>query len=313
VGVSITVTLFPLIHAAAFFLALYALYSNERDVLTWFALALAAAYLGLYSLVGKLKSDPGRSLLLSRLLYVGIAVGFITIAIPLKLESHWITLAWLIESGALLGIAALTRTDYLRYFAACMLALGILRLLAFDRFQTEMIVFNARFACYLVAIAVLGGIVFAGSRYGSEREKTFVQLAEVLLNLLALIACTLEATDLFRRETALLQGYRSTAGPYQHLRILRDFSYSAIWLVYGAGLMMFGFWKRSKSARWQALALVAFTIGKVFLYDVSALEQAYRILSFIALGIVLLGISYGYHRDLLRLSNRADPTQRTLE
>jgi uncharacterized membrane protein len=49
--------------------------------------------------------------------------------------------------------------------------------------------------------------------------------------------------------------------------------------------------------RWQALVLIAFTIGKVFLYDVSRLARGYRILSFIALGAVLLGISFIYQRD----------------
>ena len=72
--------------------------------------------------------------------------------------------------------------------------------------------------------------------------------------------------------------------------------------MYGAGLMMFGFWKRSAFVRWQALVLIAFTIGKVFIFDVSELEQGYRIISFIALGAVLMGISYVYHRDWLKLT-----------
>src|SRR5689334_4209833 len=86
----------------------------------------------------------------------------------------------------------------------------------------------------------------------------------------------------------------------------RRFSYSAIWLIYGAGLMMFGFRRRSGFVRWQALVLIAFTIGKVFLFDVSELQQGYRILSFIALGAVLMGISYVYHRDWLKLGANAE-------
>jgi uncharacterized membrane protein len=75
--------------------------------------------------------------------------------------------------------------------------------------------------------------------------------------------------------------------------------------------MMFGFRKRSAFVRWQALVLIAFTIGKVFLFDVSELQQGYRILSFIALGAVLMGISYIYHRDWLKLTPRGQsrPTQ----
>lgn len=75
--------------------------------------------------------------------------------------------------------------------------------------------------------------------------------------------------------------------------------------MYGAGLMLFGFWRRSAFVRWQALALMAFTIGKVFVFDVSGLQQGYRIVSFIALGVVLMGISYIYHRDWLKLSSAA--------
>jgi uncharacterized membrane protein len=69
-------------------------------------------------------------------------------------------------------------------------------------------------------------------------------------------------------------------------------------------MMAFGFWKRDAFVRWQALVLMAFTIGKVFTYDVLSLEKQYRILSFIALGVVLMAISFIYQRDWLKLSPR---------
>src|SRR5262249_42478214 len=236
-------------------------------------------------------------------LHIAIAIAFITIAVPLKLNAHWITIGWLVESAVLLLVAVRTQADFLRYFAGATLALGIVRLLIIDNFYTQRLVFNARFATYLVAIAILGGIVAAGERFAREREMRWVQLAGVGLNLLALIGLTLEASDYFSRQvTAWYQhhAYTEYAGLRQ-IMFARNFSYSAIWLVYGAGLMMFGFWKRSAFVRWQALVLIAFTIGKVFLFDVSELEQGYRILSFIALGAVLMGISYVYHRDWLKL------------
>ena len=74
--------------------------------------------------------------------------------------------------------------------------------------------------------------------------------------------------------------------------------------------MVFGFKRRSAFVRWQALVLIAFTVGKVFLFDVSALQQGYRILSFIALGGVLMGVSYAYHRNWLGLApdtKKAEP------
>jgi uncharacterized membrane protein len=88
------------------------------------------------------------------------------------------------------------------------------------------------------------------------------------------------------------------------VEIARDFTYSALWMAYGATLMVIGFWRRSALVRWQALVLIAFTIGKVFLYDVSELDRGYRIVSFMVLGALLLAISFVYQRDWLRLSSR---------
>jgi len=306
-GFSITLTLLPLVNAGALFLALFAMYASERVALTWYALGLAAAYLVLGSQFKRRAGSDPNTLRTINLLHVAIAIAFITIAIPLKLNAHWITIGWLIESAVLLFVAVRTATDFLRYFAAATLALGIVRLLLYDKFYVQTLVFNARFATYLVAIAILGGIVVAGDHLATEGERPLVKLAGVVLNLLALIALTLEASDYFGRE--LINLYQThphgNYGPLQQVQFARNFSYSAIWLAYGAGLMTFGFWKRSAFVRWQALALIAFTIGKVFLYDVSMLQQGYRILSFIALGAVLMSISYIYHRDWLQLSPRA--------
>jgi uncharacterized membrane protein len=77
-------------------------------------------------------------------------------------------------------------------------------------------------------------------------------------------------------------------------------------MAYGAMLMVVGFWRRSAFVRWQALVLIAFTVGKVFLYDVSELDRGYRIVSFIVLGALLLAISFVYQRDWLRLSTRSN-------
>jgi uncharacterized membrane protein len=304
-GPSITLTLLPLANASAFFLALFFMYesASERVTLTWYALVLAAVYLGISSALRRRKVEHDQSAKVIHLLHVAIAIGFITIAIPIKLNDQWITIGWLVESAVLLVIAVRTQTDFLRYFAGCTLALGIFRLVFIDNFRIETLVFNARFATNLVAIAILAGIVAAGERFASEREMPFVRLAGVALNALALRALTLEVLDYFSRQ---MSAY-GTRGPYQQindLRLVRDFTLSAIYLAYGAGLMMFGFWKRSAFVRWQALVLIAFTIGKVFLYDVSMLQQGYRIVSFIALGAVLMGISYVYHRDWLRLSGK---------
>ena len=55
---------------------------------------------------------------------------------------------------------------------------------------------------------------------------------------------------------------------------------------------------KSALLRWQSLTLFGLVVGKVFLYDLSFLDRAYRILSFFVLGAVLLGVSFVYTRKL---------------
>jgi uncharacterized membrane protein len=302
-GMSITLMLLPLVNGAAYFLALYVMYDNQVT-LTWYALALAAVYLLLSSqFKRRVGSDPDVVKTVN-LIHVAAAIAFITIAVPLKLDAHWITIGWLIESAVLLFVAVKSEAHFLRIFAGCTLALGVCRLLFIDNFNVQTLIFNARFATFLVAIAILAGIVAAGERFASAREMPFVKLAGIALNVLALVALTSEADGYFSRQITAIYQHRNMYESVRQLEIARDFSFSAIWIVYGAALMVAGFWKRSAFIRWQAMVLLAVTIGKVFLYDSRELQQIYRILSFIALGVMLMAVSYAYHRDWFKLSPR---------
>lgn len=311
-GLSITLMLLPLFNAAGFFLALFVMYEHEKPTLTWYTLALAAVYLGLSSWFGRRRDSDADTLKVVNLVHVAIAIAFITIAIPLKLGGQWITLGWLVESAVLLAIAVYTRTNFLRYFAGATLALGVGRLLIIDSDQLQSaLVFNSRFLTYVVAIAIMAGIVAAGEKFASQREMPFVKIAGLALNLLALIALTLEAHDYFSRQIAATYGFSDNYQRYRQIDLAWNFSYSAIWLIYGAGMMVFGFWKRDGFVRWQALVLMALTIVKVFTYDSWNLEKVYRVLSFIGLGVMLMAISYIYHRDWLKLSPKSSGAKGT--
>jgi uncharacterized membrane protein len=131
--------------------------------------------------------------------------------------------------------------------------------------------------------------------------------AAVALNLLALIALGHEIADYYAWQMTELHPrlgrWTSTSwAEVRRVEIARDFTYSALGMGYGAGLMIVGLWRRSALVRWQALVLIAATIVKVFIYDVSELDRAYRILSFIVLGVLLLAISFVYQRNWLQLS-----------
>jgi uncharacterized membrane protein len=61
-------------------------------------------------------------------------------------------------------------------------------------------------------------------------------------------------------------------------------------------LLMAGFPLRDRILRLSGLALFFVCVLKLFLYDLRELETGYRILSFIALGVILMGVSWVYTR-----------------
>ena len=66
--------------------------------------------------------------------------------------------------------------------------------------------------------------------------------------------------------------------------------------VEGLALLGAGFALRERVLRWQGLVLLLACILKLFLYDLRNLETVYRILSFVALGLILLAVSWVYTR-----------------
>jgi uncharacterized membrane protein len=71
---------------------------------------------------------------------------------------------------------------------------------------------------------------------------------------------------------------------------------SGVWILYGIIVVVIGFLRDVRSIRLGGIALLGLAILKVFFYDLNSLEQPYRIVSFIALGVILLGASYLYTR-----------------
>ncbi len=76
--------------------------------------------------------------------------------------------------------------------------------------------------------------------------------------------------------------------------------YSPLWLVLGALTLMLGLKLRSLPVRAASGVLIALTIFKVFLMDMSELTGVLRAFSFIGLGISLMVIGRFYQRILLR-------------
>jgi uncharacterized membrane protein len=79
-----------------------------------------------------------------------------------------------------------------------------------------------------------------------------------------------------------------------------QYSYSVVWLAFGVVLLGAGILFNSRRARLASAIVIALTIAKVFVVDISTLTDVYRALSFICLGLVLLPIGWLYQRILFR-------------
>jgi uncharacterized membrane protein len=302
----ITEILLPLANAAFAALAFYSILQDtgNHDLLPWLAVLFAALYLVLMRL-----PQPR----VTSAVHLSLAIVFLTIAIPLKASGRWIIVGWLAEGATLLWVAARLSSPapdktpepaplILRRLAAAALVLGICGLLVEPFWLNERIdtaFLNLRFATALFGLAALGLSAFFAHgplRHSDQQNKAFPNWLTiagssiVAFNFIAILACLRE----------LDSAWSVTVGnPEADLQ--KALAISAFLMLYGAGLLAIGFWKRSAFIRWQALLLLVFTIGKAFLYDLRNLSQGYRVLSFLGLGALLMAISFAYQKDWLAL------------
>ena len=134
--------------------------------------------------------------------------------------------------------------------------------------------------------AVLTAILALISR--GVRPKEYSAVAVVTAVALALVYLSLEVRTLYHGEV-LNDDVTTDAEQY---------TYSAVWLAFGVTLLVVGMVLRSQAVRLASAAVVILTVLKVFLIDMSDLTGIYQSLSFIGLGIVLLGVGWLYQRLL---------------
>jgi uncharacterized membrane protein len=90
-----------------------------------------------------------------------------------------------------------------------------------------------------------------------------------------------------------------------------QYTYSIAWLGFGVVLLAIGILFNSQRARLASATVIALTILKAFLIDMSTLTGVYRALSFMCLGLVLVAIGWLYQRILFRRQAVATATAAT--
>jgi uncharacterized membrane protein len=300
---ALALVLLPVANASLGFIGFYALLdrADTQWASPWLAVVFAAFYLLLPRLPaqGRLKTSP----VVLESLHLAAAVVFLTIAIPLKAQGRWLTVGWLVEGAALLWVASRVKSRLLRALALGCLGLGLIALLTVNPAASAMPIFNERFGTYCVAIAVSAFSAWVAMKPRTEEAAEPSTIwpaiaigASLLVNALVLLAVSLEIHSYW-----WVRHWSGDWSQFELHKMYAEFSYSAWFMLFGAILLAVGFWRRSAFLRWQGLVLLAVSVGKVFLVDMSALSQGYRILSFLGLGALLLAVSFVYQRDWLNL------------
>jgi uncharacterized membrane protein len=262
------------------------LYQEHR----WW-LTIAVLVVGTLHLVAAtfLRQTDGERALAARLVFAGLALTFATAAIPIRLEGEWITIAWALEGALLIWAGFRSGIGALRA-AGMVLFVAVIGLLLSQSGVGARLFFNERFASFaaaVVAFAVSG--VWARANWHeieSEEQRIFLIMG-IAVSGLVVWGLSEEVWSFLGR-----QQWNLDPGLAQQMGL------SLLWVAAAGVLVFLGVRRRSSALRWQGLALMGLVIGKVFLLDLSFLERAYRIASFLVLGVVLLAVSFWYQRNL---------------
>ncbi len=83
---------------------------------------------------------------------------------------------------------------------------------------------------------------------------------------------------------------------YQYRPEFRAGGVSILWTVFALSFVLVGIWKHCRELRLAGLVLFAIVAGKVFLVDLAHLDQIYRIVAFLVLGVLVLAGAWLYLR-----------------
>lgn len=271
------------INAFAYVVALYALFwPDDRWPFTLLILALGAGHIAVARVI---PAKHERASPLARYLFAGMGLTFATMAIPIRLNGKWITFCFSVEGAVLVWSGFRALSGFLRQFGYLLLAIAAFRVLVLPP-PAGTFLFNQRFAAYLLLIACFAVALWSARENIGEtgaQEKTELGIFSVLISVFTLVALSLEFWDYFGKGVTGMEA-----------DLARHLSLSILWTIYATILILVGVQQKSALLRWQALTLFGLVVIKVFIYDLASLDRAYRILSFLILGSLLMVVSFLY-------------------
>jgi uncharacterized membrane protein len=211
---------------------------------------------------------------------VGTALGAVGLA--LALDGPALVAAWSAEA-LVLAYAARRLGDHRgQVAAAAFFTLAVLHTLRFEAPPDALEAGVDDFAAATIAL-----VIVAGAAVGLSLLKAGIpELLRVYVGVAAVAAIYLPSLAI----VSAFDGDELEPGQTPQVLL------SAFWAIAGVAGIVVGLLRGIKPLRLGGLALLLIAAAKVFVYDLSELESIYRALSFIALGLLLLGGAFAYQR-----------------
>lgn len=239
--------------------------------------------------------------------YGGAALFFITLVFPLQFHREWITISWALEGAALCWLFHRVPHPGLRLVGVGLLAVAFARL----SLNPLVLSYHARAAqpllnWYLYAYGAVSAALFSGALLlakprnmtaGVNTPPILYTLGTILLFLLV----NIEIADYFSTPGTPVLTFEFSGN------FARDMSYSIGWALFALLLLVVGMRNRTAAVRYASLGLLSVTVLKLFLHDLSQLDQIYRIGAFMAVAVIAILASFLYQRFLAHPPREAAP------
>jgi len=210
---------------------------------------------------------------LHRLTYLGLALTFLTIAIPLQLRAGYLTLAWAIEGAVLVWTGLATDERKVRWYGVGLLWITVGKVLFLDLWSSPahfQFLLNTRMlsgASVIVAAYVSASMLWRRWQLLSEDERPMPLAFVLTANAFTLIFVSLDLWD----SLALALLAVSQANTQQ-------LSLSIFWSAYAAVAISVGIWRESRAVRLFAMGLLWITIAKVLFVDLWSSPADFQLL-----------------------------------
>ena len=227
------------------------------------------------------------------------ALAFVTVAIPLQLSNQWITIGWALEGAALAWLYRRVPHRGLLYATAALLAIVFVRL----ALNPAVFVYEPRgslriFNWYLYAYLTCAAAMLAASWWLSGTDDRLAanaprvsSVVPALAVILLFIMLNIEVADYYATGPEITFRFGAT--------LAQDLTYTLCWLVFGLGMLTAGIYLRHRYSRIAAVALIAVTASKAFLYDLGSLGGLYRVGSLVGLAVSLALVALALQKFVL--------------